>query len=66
MNLLYACEKGDFSLVKYYSKINDIDIKNFYGNTGLILAVRNGFKNIAEYLLGLGANANARNHVTIK
>lgn len=66
MNLLYACEKGDMPSVKYFLQLSNVDERDFYGNTGLTLAVRNGHKAVAEFLIDSGANINTTNHVSLK
>jgi ankyrin repeat protein len=66
MNLLTASEKGDLVKVKYYLKIGDIEEKDFYGNTGLFLAARNGHRAVVEVLIESGSNVNSINYVIVK
>jgi ankyrin repeat protein len=65
MDLISACIKGDLSDLKECLKISDIDLKDFYGNSALAIAVRHGHKHIANYLIENGANTNPKNYVKL-
>lgn len=66
MDYLSSCKIGDINCVKKHLKIVQVDDKDFYGNTGLSLAVRNGHKGVAKVLIEAGAEVNTKNCVRLK
>jgi len=63
--LLNAATKGNYEFVKFLvnNKGADINAKNDKGETPLICALKNGYFDIAKFLIEKGANVNAKENI---
>ena len=60
--LIMEAEAGDFEMVRdYCAKGTDLETSTLEGETALMVAARNGHLHIVEFLIGQGANVNAKN-----
>lgn len=62
LQFINGIEKNDIKTVQdYLAKGFDVNAKNRFGETALMIAAQNGNKNIVEMLIASGANVNAQN-----